>query len=765
MAEAVAAFNRREFLRAVSICDAILSSDPNHFDAAHLAGLSWLRRGELVRAKSMLARAAAAGPANPDVHCNLAFVLHRLGKLDEAEAAARRALALAPALGEAHNNMANILKDTGRLDAAIQHYQLAVSASPNDPNLHANLGSALHLAGRLAEAEAAYRRGLALAPDFQDARIRLAILTAEQDRLAEAEEFVAAAERLAPRDAQVSNASGLIAMRRKNYGQAAASFRRAIEIDENFAGAWCNLGIALEELKDTEGAVDAYRRALTLDPAAVGAKRNLFKLYLHLDRCEPAYPLAIEFLGDPAIPPTFLPDLIGVFQRVCDFDCQDRAWARFREWLEEARVEPEALEPSLLLLNYPDNLAEDFVFSVHKRWGELSESPESRCTARVRPKMSEERSSGKLRVGYLSADLRRHSVGYFVQHVVANHDRRRFEVYCYSNAPATAEDDVTERIRSHADRFRRIGEVEDAAVASTIANDEIDILVDLAGHTRHNRIAVLARRPSPVQIAYLGYPNTTGASFLDYWVSDPYAHTSDDDRHTEKLLRLPECFLCFGELEHISPTSVLPAVDAGFVTFGSFNNPSKISRTTIRLWAEILRQVPGSRLLLKYRGLDAPVVRANLTKAFEVYGVETNRLVLEGHTADRSAHLDCYSAVDIALDSVPYNGTTTTCDALSMGVPVLTLAGKTHRQRASYSILKNLGLEEFVAWSEDEIVARAVELAGQLDRLASLRRSLRDRLRQSILCAPARFTRQLEGLYRRAWRECDCRGLNGQAIR
>jgi predicted O-linked N-acetylglucosamine transferase (SPINDLY family) len=667
---------------------------------------------------------------------------------------AREALALDPTLADAHNNLGQVLSARGQYAQAAVSYRQAVSLSPKMALFHFNLGTALQRdTESLSQAEASFRRALELAPAFQEARIGLAMLLVEQGRLSEAENLIAAAGRLSTDDVKAMNVSGLIAMRRKDHERASASFRRAIELDGNFAGAWCNLGIALEELKDTQGAVEAYQQALALDASAAGVKRNLLKLYEQMEQYALAYPLAVEFLDVPDLPPALFSPMISTFQQLCDFDRQDRAWSRFRVWLELNRPEPGILEPLLLLLNYPDSLAEDFIFSVHKRWGESTEQGVKNRLSPVPASEHRAAAGGKLRIGYLSPDLRRHSVGYFVQHVTTNHDHNQIEVYCYSNAPAAAEDDVTERIRAHSTGFRRIHELDDATVAGAIAGDAIDILVDLSGHTRHNRIPVLALRPAPVQIGYLGYPNTSGAGYMDYWLSDPYAHADGDELHTEQLLRLPECFLCFGGFEPRPSTDVPPFATTGYITFGSFNNPSKISRSTVRLWAEILRCVPLSRLLLKYRGLDASQARANLVKAFEAQGIAAERLALEGHTAERGGHLDRYAAVDIALDTLPYNGTTTTCDALWMGVPVLTLAGKTHRQRVSYSILKNLGHEELVAWSEDDLVQRAAELAGQPERLADYRRTLRDRLRQSILCDPARFTRQLEEACRRVWRE------------
>jgi predicted O-linked N-acetylglucosamine transferase (SPINDLY family) len=305
--------------------------------------------------------------------------------------------------------------------------------------------------------------------------------------------------------------------------------------------------------------------------------------------------------------------------------------------------------------------------------------------------------------------------------------------------------------------------MDDVDLANLVRNDEIDILIELSGHTGGNRLRALSGRPAPVQMTYLGYPITTGADYVDYWISDHYAHASDDHLHTEKLLRLPESFLCFGSFEDIPIKDAPPMATNGFVTFGSFNNLRKLSPATVYLWSRLLLAVPDSRLFLKDSLLQGRRACENLMEAFMACGIDRSRLQIETQTPTREEHFNLYGKMDIALDPIPYNGTTTTCDALWMGVPVLTLVGQSHRQRVSYSILKNIGVEDTIAWSEDEYVQIAVRLSKDLGGLSDLRRRVARNIRSSILCDPARFTRQFEAALTGVWEEYLARVRSGAA--
>jgi predicted O-linked N-acetylglucosamine transferase (SPINDLY family) len=338
--------------------------------------------------------------------------------------------------------------------------------------------------------------------------------------------------------------------------------------------------------------------------------------------------------------------------------------------------------------------------------------------------------------------------------LLSQHDREQFEIVCYANVPRP--DAVTQRIMGLADRWRVIAGRSDQEVASEVRTDQIDILVDLTMHMSNGRPLLFARKPAPVQVAYLAYPGTTGISTIDYRLTDPYLDPQgeSDANYAEKSFRLPETFWCYDPLTDEPSPGPLPALEAGRITFGCLNNFCKVNEATIALWARALAAVPNSRLLLlSARGEH----RAGLIEQFRRAGIESNRIEFVEYQP-RAKYLDVYRRIDVGLDTIPYNGHTTSLDALWMGVPLVTRVGRTVVGRAGWSQLSNLGLPELAAWSDDEFLALAARLATDLPRLAELRATLRARMRQSPLMDAPRFARNVESAYRQMWREWCRRG-------
>jgi predicted O-linked N-acetylglucosamine transferase (SPINDLY family) len=356
----------------------------------------------------------------------------------------------------------------------------------------------------------------------------------------------------------------------------------------------------------------------------------------------------------------------------------------------------------------------------------------------------------RLRVGYLSPNFSRHSVGYFIEPVLAAHDRTAFEVTGYSLHPKS--DDATARMRGLADRWREAAAWDDAQLERAIRDDGIDLLIDLAGHTKLNRLPVLARKPAPLQFTWLGYPDTTGVTAIDFRITDAIVDPPGpaDTLHTEALLRLPGSFLCYQPPSDAPAVSPRP-VDAA-LTFGSFNNLDKLSAQTVALWARVLQAVPEARLLLKSARTRVPEAVERIHAAFAAQGIAPARVTFAAWRDRRSDHLTAYADVDIALDTSPYHGTTTTCEALWMGVPVVTRTGGTHVSRVGATLLMHTGLPELVAADDEAFVAAATGLARDAARRAALRAGLRERLAASPLTDAATFTRSLEAAYRTVWR-------------
>jgi protein O-GlcNAc transferase len=427
-----------------------------------------------------------------------------------------------------------------------------------------------------------------------------------------------------------------------------------------------------------------------------------------------------------------LDESINYFQRAVEIN-PDHALARFNE---------------LFVLNYsPDQSPADIAakhFEVGRWVGRLGINPKKSF-------LNQPNEDRALRVAYLSSDFRDHSVAHFILPVLESHDQSRFEIYVYHNHFRT--DDFTRRAQRAAFQYREVAGMNDTDLMKQIAADRIDLLVELNGLSRGNRLKMLAQRAAPVQLTWLGYPNTTGLESMDYRIVDAVTDPVDQSENlsSEKLIRMPDVFSVY------QPPPGLPAVGSapfrknGFVTFGSFNNLPKINAAVLNAWAAILNALPESRILIKSMVLRYQNPARRLLQALLERGVKEDRIDLVGYSKDKAVHLDYYNQVDICLDTFPYNGTTTTCDSLIMGVPVITLEGGDHRSRVGASQLRALGLDDLLAGNENEYVENAVSLALDPDRLQSLRANLRERMKTSPLMNAVAFTRELETAYQKAW--------------
>jgi predicted O-linked N-acetylglucosamine transferase (SPINDLY family) len=347
----------------------------------------------------------------------------------------------------------------------------------------------------------------------------------------------------------------------------------------------------------------------------------------------------------------------------------------------------------------------------------------------------------RLRLGFVSPDFCQHPVGYFLIRTLENLDRSEAEIVCYSDR--IGKDRLTARFQAVSTTWRDVLGWNHERLATQIRDDEIAILFDLAGHTARNRMLMFARKPAPVQITWIGYEGTTGLSAMDYLLADRIMVPEEAERYcTEKVLRLPECYLCFDPPEESPPVGPLPAVRAGYVTFASFNNLAKLNEEVVSIWAEILRRVEGSKLLLKYRGLEDAGLRGRFVSLFSGHGIGAERLDIEGWSP-LGELMTAHNRVDIALDPFPFAGGVTTCNALWMGVPVVTWPGETFGSRHSLSYLSNVGMTETIAASREEYIMIAASLAGDLPRLSEIRAGLRPRMAASTLCDGMRFARNL----------------------
>ena len=514
-----------------------------------------------------------------------------------------------------------------------------------------------------------------------------------------------------PENAEALFFTGVLRHQESRYQEALDFMLRGIEKLPGVANLHYNLGKLYDDLERYPEAIAEYRRAIEINPKHILAHNNLGLALREIGQFE----LAIESLTRAvALQPTT----------------------------------QKLVQNLVSTLNYAPDMQPADIFTAHEHFGQQFERPIARFTQRERENKNTAR---PLRIGYVSPDFRQHSVAHFIEPVLAAHDKKNFDVFCYYND--TVSDDTTLRIQSLVPHWRVIAELSDHDAARKVQEDKIDILVDLAGHTNRNSLMMFARKPAPVQATWLGYPNTTGFSCMDYRITDalcdPVGMT--DALHTEKLIRLPDCFSCFTPPAQSPTIGALPALGGDGIMFGSFNYFIKMNEQVIETWARILACVANSRLTLKYRSLNSESVQNGVRATFAKHGVAHDRLVLLGNDASQLDHLARYNNIDIALDPFPYNGTTTTCDALWMGTPVVALAGKTHVSRVGVSQLTNIGLPELIAADTVAYVDIAVALANDLPRLAQLRSSLRERMKVSPLMDSARFTRNLEHAFQEMW--------------
>lgn len=568
-------------------------------------------------------------------------------------------------------------------------------------------------AGRLREAAALYDQVLAAAPDHADA---LHLSGHVADRLGNTAVALARLQRavaLAPASAACHNSLGIALGQRTRHGEAIESFRRALALRPRYPQALNNLAVALRATGEFDEAESCYRQLLEIEPGAASVHSN--------------YAALLQSQGR-------LAEAQGLFDRALELE--PRSVAAHGNRILNLLYRPE-LPPG----------------EVRKAASDFARAIEPALAGERRGHRHVPLADRRLKIGYVSADFRRHSVAYFIEPLLAHHDHQDFEIFCYATGPER--DAVTERLEALADHWVVARALGDAALADRIRADGIDVLVDLSGHTAGNRLLVFARKPAPVQVTWMGFLATTGLESMDYRLTDEIADPPDADshEHVERLLRLDRTCLAYLPPDAAPPVARLPALERGYVTFGSFNTPAKHNPEVLALWGEILRAVPDSRLLLKGRGLEKGRLRSATEDALARAGVAPERVVLQGYETDEAVHLRRYEAVDIGLDPFPHNGVTTTCAALWMGVPVLTWRGDRHSARMCASMLAGVGLDECVAASKAEYRELAVSLARNLGRLADLRQGLRARMRASPLLDAAGLARAMESAYRRAWHE------------
>jgi predicted O-linked N-acetylglucosamine transferase (SPINDLY family) len=729
----IALYNARRYVELENKVRALLAHQPGVPFAWQLLGGALQMQGK--DALNAFWQVTVLSPNDPVAHFNLGVAYKGAGQLQHAANSYRKALSLKPDYVEALGNLGRVLLVLEQSEAAAECYRHLVRLKPKDAEAHCNLGVVFQKLGNATAALQYLERAVQINPAFAQAYANLGNLLRELGHTQQALQAYQKAAALKPDAAEIFSSLGLVLYELKRYEEALACCQQAIALNSKLADAHNNFGLCLKAMGQLERAAASYRQAIVCNPDSASAHSNLGNVQRELSLYEEAiasYRRAIALRPGMAEAHNNL----GLAQS--DFGRYADASISFKRALELKPDYFDAHSNLLMAACYTSQDAQAYL-SEARRYGA---SVAGKIAARydtwgcnLEPQ--------RLRVGIVSGDLCRHSVGYFIASLLEYLDTSCIELYAYSNNPAS--DDLTIQLRRHCAAWHSVYALNDQDAAHLIQSHGIHVLLDISGHTAKNRLPVLAWKPAPVQCTWLGLPTTTGVAEMDYVLGDPIATPTEDAGHfAEQIWQLPETYLCLSIPDEAPPASALPVLASGYVTLGSFNNLAKVNDATVAAWSRILNALPQARLLLKAKQLKDPAIVAATQMRFAVHGIQKERLSLEATTKQRCDHLATYHRVDMALDTFPYPGVTTSAEALWMGVPVLSMQGDRFLSRTAASIAHTIGLSDWVAQSEDDYVAKAVAFAGDMPKLAALRAGLREQARRSPLFDAPRFAQHFE---------------------
>jgi protein O-GlcNAc transferase len=689
----------------------VLAQCPDNGDALHLLGLVVFDLGKGHLSPDLIRRAMAVNPSRSDYAFNLGTVFTSLGKRDEAIRAFERALSQRADFVEAALNLSSLLVPAGRAPEAIDICKRALTHGRMTIDLTYNLGVAYQANRQLDDAVSAYQQVLALMPKHLMACNNLGVCLQLLRRPKEAEAVYRKLVEMSPEAGHAHINLGEILRLQGRNEEAVAECRRGVELDPQLREGNYNLGLALRAAGDLDGAVEAYCKSIAAFPDHAESYNNMGNALKDMGRVAEAidsYRRAI----------TISPDHV---------DCDSNL---------------------MLAIHYSQDYHLPAVVEELRKWNQRRAVP---LRGEIRAHDNQPDPDRRLRIGYVSADFRYHACSFFLAPLLRHHDHQAFEIFLYSQLDNG--DWMTEKFQSYADQWRKTIGVSDKDVAEQIRRDKIDILVDAKLHCAENRLMVLAHKPAPIQVSWLGYPGSSGLETMDYRVSDENLEPGGSVYpFAEQPIQIQDCFWSYDPLASEPAVNALPALSVGHVTFGSLNNFCKNSDLTLRLWASALNAVPDSRLhVLAPKGS----ARKRFVEKMTGHGIDAGRIEFLDHIP-REDYLKYYHRIDICLDTLPYNGHTTSLDALWMGVPVVTLPGGTPPGRVGVTHAKNLKMPELVASGEQDFSKVAAKLASDLPALDRLRQSLRGRMEKSPLMDGPGFARKMEQAYRQIWKKwCD----------
>lgn len=752
---------------SVAILEKAIEIDPQFVPAIYNAGESYSLQGDFANGERCYRRLIELEPKLPQVWNNLGICLAKQERYDEAEQAYCKALEIQPDYGLALYSLAVLKEDTGRdfearqffdqalrfgfdqlscyrhlaticlrtgeHESALEYLEQIRVLGEESSELYNNAGLAYQNLFQMEQAREAFEKALAIEPENLDTLDNFAEFSIVEGDGERAMELARRAVALAPQDALARNVLGNVHKASGHLESAAEEYRKAIALDAERPQFHSNLGVALAGLYQGEEAEEAYEKALAIAPDYVEAMLNYAAMRINVGALGKARLLLERGLQ---LHPGNRACLINLGRVLIDSGEFQAAEETFSSVLRSDPNDRLALSSLAALQVYRDDVTNEDIMQAHRSVGQRIADGVT-----VLAPASCENREGPFKIGFVSSDLKKHSVSYFLLPLIKHWDASRASVYCYANVER--EDKASAWYRERVHSWQNVYAKNDEQLAAQIRSDAIDLLVDLNGYTSGNRLRVFAMKPAKVQATWLGYAHSTGLDKIDFRVGDDITDPKGVTHNTEEMVAVPDCFLCYDPMEDAGEASPLPVQNNGFVTFGSFNNSSKISAKCVELWAEVLKKTPRSRLLLKSAQFADEGVRAKLLSQFGTCGIEADRIALRARTQDSSSHLNMYAEVDIALDTYPYNGTTTTCEAMWMGVPVVSLMGTRHASRVGASLLAAVGLSDFASEDERQFVQRAVALAEDWEALAALRSGMRERLSSSQLMDGARFAQKM----------------------
>ena len=764
---------------ARDLCIKLCKKNKKAADAWSLLGIINGQLGDLNEAETCFQKFVELQPRNAAGYFNLAKTQATLQQPHKAEKNYQQAIRLKPVFAQAYNNLGTLQAGLNKPVEAEQNLRHALSLQPNNPNTYHNLGILMQHQGRLDEAQQAYQQAIARQPNFAGALEDLATLLIQRQHHEDAEIYLLRAIQAQPANPNALVKLGKIYFLRQEYIKAGQCYNKALTHNPNHIEAHIDLAAVKEKTGELVTALQHYRQALSLAPDNMRAHNNLAIILCLMGAHEDAVTSANKALALTPDSPEAYNNLANALCKLGRLEAaaealnqalscrpddaethsnlarvlllQGKVKQSFANHRRSLELQPNLSSAHSLLLytmNYSLDFSREEIFAAHIDWADKHGTANRQITTHANTPEPKRR----LRIGYVSPDFRGHSVAFFLEPILANHNQDEFEIFCYSNTFNS--DQTTKRMQELSNHWRQCCGQSDADVAQMIVDDQIDILIDLAGHTDNNRMTLFTCQAAPVQASYLGYPNTTGLKSIQYLITDNHCDPAPEmDRYySEKLCRLPNTFFCYQPPQTCPPVSAAPALKNGYITFASFNNLAKIGPPVVKLWADVLKAVPESRLLVQCLSLNDPATRAHFEQLFASHEIDSNRIEFSA-AKDLDSYLAGHAGVDIVLDTFPWNGHTVSCHALWMGVPIMTLAGNRHSSRMGASMLANLDIHDCIANSESEFIAAATALSQDIQQLDRLRQALRPRMQASKLCDAQEFTQQLEQQYRGMWQE------------